>query len=65
MHRAFDPQSGFIRIDGMDLDNRPGDNKWVVGGLTARRGAYRDSFQFSCSIDFDDGRVRSINVDRR
>jgi hypothetical protein len=56
---------GDVRISGMDLDNRPGDNDWVVGGLTARRGGYSDNFQFSCSIDFADGRVRSINVDRR
>jgi hypothetical protein len=56
---------GDVRINGMDLDDRPGDNDWVVGGLTARRGGYTDNFQFSCSIDFADGRVRSINVDRR
>jgi hypothetical protein len=60
-------QDGYrdIRIQGMDLDDRPGDNDWVVGGLTARRDRYNDNFEFSCSIDFDEGRVRSINVNRR
>jgi hypothetical protein len=54
-----------VRINGMDFDNRPGENDWIVGGLSARRGGYSDNFQFSCAIDFREGRVRSINVERR
>jgi hypothetical protein len=56
---------GDVRMGRIDLDNRPGNNDWVVGDLNARRGGYSDRFEFSCSIDFDGGRVRSINVDRR
>jgi len=54
-----------FQVTQIDLDDRPGDNDWVVGGLTARRGGFTDNFAFSCSIDFDEGRVRSINVERR
>ncbi len=49
----------------LDLDDRPGNHDWIVGGIAARRGGYRDDFEFSCSVDFDGGRIRSINVNRR
>ena len=49
----------------MDVDDRPGNNDWIVGGLAARRGGFSDNFEFSCSVDFDAGRIRSINVNRR
>ncbi len=47
------------------VDDRPGSNDWITGDLVARRGdGDRDRFDFSCSVDFDGGRIRSINVDR-
>jgi hypothetical protein len=49
----------------VDVDDRPGNNDWIVGGLAARRGGFSDNFEFSCSVDFDAGRIRSINVNRR
>ena len=60
-------QDGYtsFNIRKMDVDNRPGNNDWIVGGLAARRGNYSDNFEFSCSVDFDAGRIRSINVNRR
>jgi hypothetical protein len=60
-------QDGYtdFTIRRMNVDDRPGNNDWVVGGLSARRGGFNDQFEFSCSIDFDAGRVRSINVNRR
>lgn len=56
---------GEFNIGRIDVDDRPGNNDWIVGGLTARRGGYSDNFEFSCSVDFDGGRIRSINVNRR
>ncbi len=42
-----------------------GRNDWIVGNLAAsRRDGDRDRFEFSCSTDFDNGRIRSINVNR-
>jgi hypothetical protein len=52
-------------IRKMGVDDRPGNNDWIVGGLAARRGGFSDHFEFSCSVDFDAGRIRSINVNRR
>lgn len=54
-----------FNINRMDVDDRPGNNDWIVGSLMARRGNYSDTFEFSCSVDFDGGRIRSINVNRR
>jgi len=49
----------------VDVDDRPGNNDWIVGDLVARRGdGDRDRFEFSCSVDFEHGRLRSINVNR-
>jgi hypothetical protein len=46
-----------------DLDDNPGRRDWVIGSFEARRGRDRDMFQFACSVDFDSGRVRSVQVD--
>jgi hypothetical protein len=49
----------------IDLDDNPGRRDWVVGSFEAQRGRYdRDLFQFACSVDFDSGRVRSVQIDR-
>ena len=52
-------------IRKMDVDDRPGRNDLIVGRLAARRGRDSDNFEFSCSVDFDGGRIRSVRVDRR
>jgi hypothetical protein len=52
-------------IKRIDMDDRPGNGDWVAGRLSASRDRYSDDFEFSCSIDFDDARIRSINVNRR
>lgn len=54
-----------FNISRMDMDDRSGNNDSIVGGLAAQRDGYSDNFEFSCSIDFDGGQVRSINVNRR
>jgi hypothetical protein len=42
------------------IDDRPGRNDWVMGTFEARRGVY----SFSCSVDFQSGRVRSADFQR-
>jgi hypothetical protein len=60
-------QYGVREVDflNVDPDNNPGRNDWVVGSFEGRRGGGRDRFNFSCSVDFSSGRVRSVDVRRR
>ena len=54
------------RVDFLDtrIDDNPGRHDWVVGRLAVRypRGG-QDEMRFSCSVDFDSGRVRSANIE--
>jgi len=45
------------------IDDKPGRNDWVVGTLAVRRGPRDEIYSFSCSVDFDSGRVRSAQID--
>ena len=54
-----------IRFERVVPDNNPGRDDWVIGSVEGRRRDYRDSFSFSCSVDFSNGRVRSADVRRR
>jgi len=47
------------------IDDNPGRNDWVLGRARARRGNRAEEFQFNCEVDFDRGRVRSVDVRRR
>jgi hypothetical protein len=49
----------------INLDDNPGRRDWVIGTFEVPRGRYgRDNlFQFACSVDFDSGRVRSVQID--
>ena len=45
-------------------DDNPGRNDWVMGTFDVHgRPGREDVFQFSCSVDFDSGRVRSASID--
>src|SRR6185369_1486515 len=47
------------------LDDNPGRQEWVIGTFEARRGQGRlDVYSFSCSVDFQSGRVRSADFQR-
>jgi len=49
-----------------NLDDNPGRNDWVIGVIeVTRRNGDRDLFRFSCSVDFDRGRVRSAQIEDR
>jgi hypothetical protein len=47
-----------------NLDNNPGRQDWVVGMFDVRRAYSRDeTYNFSCSVNFDTGQVRSAQID--
>jgi hypothetical protein len=47
------------------IDDAPGRQDWVTGTLDVHRGQREERFGFSCSVNFDNGRVRSADVDPR
>jgi hypothetical protein len=49
----------FLRIN---LDDQPGRNDWVVGTLAVRRYDRREIYRFSCSVNFETGRIRSAQI---
>lgn len=57
----------FNRVDirTARADDRPGRNDYIIGEAIARRGGTAEDFSFVCSVDFNSGRVRSVNVNRR
>jgi hypothetical protein len=46
------------------IDDNPGRNDWVIGHADVLRGpnAPEERIQFSCSVNFDNGQVRSVNI---
>jgi hypothetical protein len=56
-----------IHFNRTSIDDQPGRNDWVVGSLDVHRGGRREEerFRFSCSVNFDTGRVRSADLDLR
>lgn len=48
------------------LDDNPNRRDWIVGTFAVRRWMGREeTYRFSCSVDFDNGRVRSAQIDQR
>jgi hypothetical protein len=49
------------------IDDNPGRNDWVVGVIDVIRGRDMSEgrYQFSCSVNFDSGQVRSVQIDPR
>jgi hypothetical protein len=45
------------------IDDQPGRNDWVIGTLAVRRFDRREIYRFSCSVNFDTGRVRSAQIE--
>lgn len=59
-------RSAEIHFDETRTDDGPGRQDWVVGMIDVhRRDRREERFRFSCSVDFDSGRVRSADVDQR
>jgi hypothetical protein len=48
------------------IDDNPGRQDWVIGTIDVPRGPRgEDRYRFSCSVNFDNGRVRSAQLDDR
>src|SRR5882757_6781954 len=46
------------------IDDNPGRNDWIIGRVQLRGGqASQEQMRYSCSVDFDSGRVRSVAID--
>jgi hypothetical protein len=60
-------RDGYQRIDfgSVNVDDRPGRNDWVVGAASAMERGRPMWFDFSCSVDLQDGDVRSVDVNPR
>jgi hypothetical protein len=44
------------------MDDNAGRNDWVIGSFETR-GRYEDRHRFACSVNFDNGHVRSVEID--
>jgi hypothetical protein len=53
-----------IDIARAALDDNPGRRDSVVGRFTYRRGQAQDDFEFGCSVDLNNGRVRTVDIRR-
>ena len=46
-------------------DDNPGREDWVMGQIDVHRGSREEVYGFACSVNFDNGRVRSVQLDSR
>ena len=54
-----------LEIRNLTLDNNPGRRDWIAGDLAVRRRFGRqDIYHFTCSVNFDNGQVRSAQIDQ-
>jgi hypothetical protein len=58
--RLHTRQLSFQRVT---IDDNPGRNDWVLGSFAVRRYNRDELYRFSCSVDFESGRVRSAQFD--
>ena len=60
-------RDGYDRVDfrSINVDDRPGRNDWIVGNARADGRDGSAAFSFSCSVDLNDGDIRSVDVTRR
>jgi len=54
----------YVTFLNTDPDNNPGRADWVNGTAEAKRGMRTNRFSFSCSVDMNNGSVRSVDVRR-
>jgi hypothetical protein len=53
-----------IEIRRAEADNNPGRRDWIIGSFEGRGRERRETFQFSCGVDFSSGRMRSVDITR-
>jgi hypothetical protein len=60
----FRTNSSNVTFQRTAIDDNPGRNDWVMGTFSVRRG-YRgqETHRFACSVNFDNGQVRSATID--
>jgi hypothetical protein len=58
--RLHTRQLSFQRVS---IDDNPGRHDWVIGSFAVRRFNRDELYRFSCSVDFETGRVRSAQFD--
>jgi hypothetical protein len=54
-----------IQFNRTRIDDKPGRNDWVIGSIDVRRGPREEQYGFACSVNFDNGNVRSADIDSR
>jgi hypothetical protein len=52
-----------ISFQRVRIDDNPGRNDWVIGSFEVRRYNRDERYRFSCSVDFESGRVRSAQFE--
>ena len=62
MQRFRGSEVHFLRTT---IDDNPGRQDWVIGSVDVHRGSREERFGFSCSVNFDNGQVRSAQLDSR
>ncbi len=55
----------YVDFGSLRVDDRPGRGGWIVGNVTANRWRRPESFNFSCSVNLENGNVRSVDVTHR
>lgn len=58
-------RSNDIHFHRTAIDDNPGRQDFVTGTLDIHRGNHEERYGFSCSVNFDSGRVRSADLDSR
>ena len=58
-------RSNDIHLHRTAIEDAPGREDWVTGSLDVHRGPREERYGFSCSVNFDTGRVRSAELDPR
>jgi hypothetical protein len=60
-------RDGYQHVDFLSIhvDDRPGRNDWIVGTARADVRLRSVSLGFSCSVNLQDGDVRSVDVRRQ
>ncbi len=54
-----------VDFTNINRDDNPGRNDWIVGTFDGGDGRNRDRYSFACSVNFNNGNVRSVDVRRR
>jgi hypothetical protein len=54
-----------LNFTSINVDNNPGRRDWVVGSLRAQGPDHPERFDFSCSVNLENGYVRSVDMTRR